>query len=59
MEKLKKALRLMLLICLIVLATVGIGLTGVAPPQRKSRARNKKIKTEQLESKKEVKDVFN
>ena len=49
MKKMKKGLKLMFLILLIILATVGIALTGVAPTFQNTRDRNKKEETEQLE----------
>jgi hypothetical protein len=54
MKNLKKALKLIFLVLLIVLASLGIGLTGVAPPLLNNHKRNsrEKTKTEQIEPKK-------
>ena len=56
MEKIKRAMRLSLLICLMVLASIGLSITGAAPPlpkeketvmeeeSKKKKSKNKKIK---------------
>ncbi len=62
MEKIKRAMRLSVLIFLMVLASVGLSITGAAPPLPKEKEtvmeeetkskKSKKKKIENLESKK-------
>lgn len=49
MQKVKKAVRLMGLILLIVLASCGIGMTGVFLPTNRERYMDVEIKTEQVD----------
>ena len=52
MEKIKKILRLTLLVCLIVLASIGIGISGGVPiPTIKSTRDSEKEKTELVDEK--------
>ncbi len=52
MEKIKKALRLLLIVLLIFLASLGIGLTGAPPtlPKSSPRRDQEKAKTELVDS---------
>lgn len=53
MKKLKKILKLTGIICLIFLASVGMGLTGAAPvlPKNRERCIDNQVKTELVEAK--------
>ena len=54
MEKFKRAMRLLLLICLIILAGFGIGLCGAVPiPQSNKREDPVKIEIELVEDEEE------
>ncbi len=56
MEKFQRAVRVFVIIVLIILATVGIGITGVAPPLPKSRKRgDNPVKIELVEEKEQKK----
>lgn len=57
MKKWQRALRLVLLIFLIVLASVGIGLTGAAPVLPKNRKRKPQMETKNELVEKEEKQL--
>lgn len=54
MEKIKKMIRMVIIICLIVLATIGVGLSGgaVTLPKERRRKTDQPDQTELVEEKK-------
>lgn len=56
MEKVKKALRLLFLALLLILAAFGIGLTGNFLNNNRERFMNNEIRTEIVEKKEETED---
>jgi len=58
MKKIKKALRLFLWICLILLAGIGIGLSGGVPiPTNNARKDKSEINNEMVEEEEDTQDV--
>lgn len=53
MEKIKKALRLLAMVLFMILASFGLGLTGVILPGSRERYMNSDIKTEQVDKREE------
>lgn len=56
MEKIKKALRLLVMVLFMILASFGLGLTGVILPGSRGRYMNNPIKTEEVDKREEDED---
>ncbi len=56
MEKIKKALRLLVMVLFMILASFGLGLTGVILPGSRERYMNNPIKTEEVDKREEDED---
>ncbi len=57
MKKIKKALHLVAMALFILLASFGLGITGIMLPGSKERFMNTEIKTEQVDKREEEDDA--